>query len=184
MLSLPPYFAMAQFRSSFAPRVVMGVWWAWVVEGWWMGVCPPRGDGDVGGRSHGRIHVASLRRRRGWFASSKSCLVEVWRRWCLCCVYVVTGDSRIVLRSRVCVKWLLLWCPRRCAVVLVSGSRWDYFGSGGRGRLGGGPGQGGSCDGRCWAGIVVLVVMVECESDCVFERLVLSNGSFLLFRFV
>ena len=28
-----------------------------------------------------------------------------------------------------------------------------YFGKGGRGRLGGGPGQGGSCDGR-WAGIV------------------------------
>lgn len=28
-----------------------------------------------------------------------------------------------------------------------------YFGRGGRGRLGGGPGQGGSCDGR-WAGIL------------------------------
>ena len=47
LLSLPPYFAMAQFRSSFAPRLVMGVWWAWVVEGRWMGVCPPRGDGTM-----------------------------------------------------------------------------------------------------------------------------------------
>lgn len=26
---------------------VMGVWWAWVVEGWWMGACPPRGDGTM-----------------------------------------------------------------------------------------------------------------------------------------
>jgi len=29
-----------------------------------------------------------------------------------------------------------------------------YFGRGGRGRLGGGPGQGGSWDGRCWACIL------------------------------
>jgi hypothetical protein len=32
-----------------------------------------------------------------------------------------------------------------------------YFGRGGRGRLGGGPGQGGSCEGR-WAGIVIVLV--------------------------
>lgn len=48
-------------------------------------------DGDVGGRSHGRIHVASLRRRRGWFASSKSCLAKSGGGGvcgvvlCLCC---------------------------------------------------------------------------------------------------
>jgi len=32
-----------------------------------------------------------------------------------------------------------------------------YFGGGGRGRLGGGPGQGGNCVGRC-AGILRLLV--------------------------
>lgn len=34
-----------------------------------------------------------------------------------------------------------------------------YFGRGGRGRLGGGPGQGGSCEGR-WAGM-----LIECVSE-------------------
>jgi hypothetical protein len=32
-----------------------------------------------------------------------------------------------------------------------------YFGRGGRGRLGGGPGQGGSCEGR-WAGMLIECV--------------------------
>jgi hypothetical protein len=35
-----------------------------------------------------------------------------------------------------------------------------YFGRGGRGRLGGGPGQGGNCDGR-WAGILIVCVKDE-----------------------
>jgi hypothetical protein len=34
-----------------------------------------------------------------------------------------------------------------------------YFGRGGRGRLGGGPGQGGNCEGR-WAGM-----LIECVSE-------------------
>jgi hypothetical protein len=34
-----------------------------------------------------------------------------------------------------------------------------YFGRGGRGRLGGGPGQGGNCEGR-WAGM-----LIECERE-------------------
>jgi hypothetical protein len=43
-----------------------------------------------------------------------------------------------------------------------------YFGRGGRGRLGGGPGQGGSCDGR-WAGILIVFEEVEVdEADCNF----------------
>ena len=46
---------------------------------------------------------------------------------------------------------------------------WLYFGRGGRGRLGGGPGQGGSCDGR-WAGILIVVRVFEevkvDEADC------------------
>lgn len=32
-----------------------------------------------------------------------------------------------------------------------------YFGRGGRGRLGGGPGQGGNCEGR-WAGMLIECV--------------------------
>jgi hypothetical protein len=39
-----------------------------------------------------------------------------------------------------------------CGLILL------YFGRGGRGRLGGGPGQGGSCDGR-WAGMLMIVVL-------------------------
>jgi hypothetical protein len=35
-----------------------------------------------------------------------------------------------------------------------------YFGRGGRGRLGGGPGQGGSCEGR-WAGMLIECVIRE-----------------------
>jgi hypothetical protein len=37
---------------------------------------------------------------------------------------------------------------------------YTLLGRGGRGRLGGGPGQGGSCDGR-WAGMLVLCVDVS-----------------------
>lgn len=37
-----------------------------------------------------------------------------------------------------------------------------YFGRGGRGRLGGGPGQGGSCDGR-WAGILKCWLLLLLE---------------------
>jgi hypothetical protein len=33
-----------------------------------------------------------------------------------------------------------------------------YLGSGGRGREGGGPGQGGSCEGRWWAGMMAIDV--------------------------
>jgi len=40
-----------------------------------------------------------------------------------------------------------------------------YLGSGGRGRLGGGPGQGGNCEGR-WAGIVIVLVK---EDSGVFQ---------------
>lgn len=101
----------------------------------------------------------------------------------LCVVVVVfmlvTGESRMVCfeETERLLLLLLLWCPRRCVVVLVSGSRGDYFGSGGRGRLGGGPGDGGSCDGRCCAGIVMAeMVAVECWSDkCLFECLVLQT---------
>jgi len=35
-----------------------------------------------------------------------------------------------------------------------------YLGRGGRGREGGGPGQGGSCEGR-WAGMLILCVGFE-----------------------
>jgi hypothetical protein len=46
-----------------------------------------------------------------------------------------------------------------------------YFGRGGRGRLGGGPGQGGSCEGR-WAGILNMVVW---ENSKVLEGDIRSN---------
>ena len=39
-----------------------------------------------------------------------------------------------------------------------------YFGRGGRGRLGGGPGQGGSCEGR-WAGMLMVVREPEYLED-------------------
>ena len=65
----------------------------------------------------------------------------------------VTGESRIVVFKKprsFAVASLLVpaswWC---CAVLVFESLGGDYFGSGGRGRLGGGPGQGGSCDGRC-----------------------------------
>lgn len=35
----------------------------------------------------------------------------------------------------------------------------DYFGRGGRGRDGGGPGHGGRLFGRCWAGMFAVVVV-------------------------
>ena len=38
-----------------------------------------------------------------------------------------------------------------------------YFGRGGRGRLGGGPGQGGSCEGR-WAGMLIECVKESTRS--------------------
>lgn len=65
----------------------------------------------------------------------------------------VTGESRIVVsrnRVRVAVASPLVPASLLCCAVFVFEKSWgDYFGSGGRGRLGGGPGQGGSCDGRC-----------------------------------
>lgn len=49
-----------------------------------------------------------------------------------------------------------------------------YFGRGGRGRLGGGPGQGGSCEGR-WAGILNMCFETKFKSlSCWFAVLVLT----------
>lgn len=42
-----------------------------------------------------------------------------------------------------------------------------HFGRGGRGRLGGGPGQGGSCEGR-WAGMVKSAII--CNVVCGIDR--------------
>jgi len=48
-----------------------------------------------------------------------------------------------------------------------------YFGRGGRGRLGGGPGQGGSCDGR-WAGI--LIVVSGCSKKSKLMKPIVASG--------
>jgi hypothetical protein len=45
-----------------------------------------------------------------------------------------------------------------------------YFGRGGRGRLGGGPGQGGNCVGRC-AGILRLLVKIRESWTSLFEEI-------------
>jgi hypothetical protein len=56
----------------------------------------------------------------------------------------------------------------------VNGSRMRlYFGRGGRGRLGGGPGQGGSCDGR-WAGI--LIAVSECSKKSKLMKPIVTPG--------
>jgi len=54
----------------------------------------------------------------------------------------------------------------RCLESEVSFSTWLalYFGRGGRGRLGGGPGHGGSCEGR-WAGMSKMFMFLERERE-------------------
>jgi hypothetical protein len=56
---------------------------------------------------------------------------------------------------------------------------WLYFGRGGRGRLGGGPGQGGSCDGR-WAGI--LIVVRGCSKKSKLMKPIVFRGTVRLYR--
>jgi hypothetical protein len=56
----------------------------------------------------------------------------------------------------------------------VLGSR-IYFGRGGRGRFGGGPGQGGSCDGR-WAGILIVVSGCSKKSKLMKPIVTLGDG--------
>lgn len=79
--------------------VVEGGRRGWWKDDRWVGACLPSqqwNDGDVGGRSHGRIHVVSLPRRRWLFASFKSCLSKSAGGDVVCCVYVITGELRMV----------------------------------------------------------------------------------------